>query len=138
MCVLVLCGMLCSARVRPQVYLAALCSDAGGIEIESNWDRLKSVTIPTLGEASSDALAPLLGGLPLELRPGIEKFIQAAYAVGRHAAVGTDMFAEVAARFSCFCSRSGPLLPAAQTGAGVARPDQRLILVSTRMFCAGV
>jgi hypothetical protein len=58
------------------------CSDAGGIEIEDNWDRVKDVTIPTLGEAGSDVLAPLLGSLPLELRPSIETFIQAAYAVG--------------------------------------------------------
>lgn len=43
---------------------------------------MKDVTLPTLGEASSEALAPLLGGLPLELRPSIEKFIHAAYAVG--------------------------------------------------------
>lgn len=57
------------------------CSDAGGIEIEENWDLVKSITIPTLGEASGDALAPLLGGLPLELRPGIENFIRSAYAV---------------------------------------------------------
>jgi hypothetical protein len=59
-----------------------VCSDAGGIEIEDNWDRVKDITIPTLGEAGSDVLAPLLGSLPLELRPSIEKFIQAAYAVG--------------------------------------------------------
>ena len=62
--------------------MVGCCSDAGGIEIEDNWDRVKDVTIPTLGEAGSDVLAPLLGSLPLELRPAIEKFIQAAYAVG--------------------------------------------------------
>ena len=39
------------------------------------------VTIPTLGEASAEALAPLLGGLPLELRPKMETFIQGVYAV---------------------------------------------------------
>ena len=39
------------------------------------------VTIPTLGEASAEALAPLLGGLPLELRPKMEAFIQGVYAV---------------------------------------------------------
>ena len=41
------------------------------------------VTIPTLGEASAEALAPLLGGLPLELRPKMETFIQGVYAVRR-------------------------------------------------------
>mmetsp|Transcript_6541 Transcript_6541/g.18864 ORF Transcript_6541/g.18864 Transcript_6541/m.18864 type:complete len:425 (-) Transcript_6541:108-1382(-) len=58
-------------------------SDAGGIEIEENWDRVKTVTIPTAGEADGDALAPLLGSLPLELRPAIERFIQAAFMVFR-------------------------------------------------------
>ena len=42
---------------------------------------MKSVTVPTLALASGEALAPLLGGLPLELRPAIENFIQASFAV---------------------------------------------------------
>ena len=58
-------------------------SDAGGVEIEENWGSVKAVTILTLEEASGDALAPLLGGLPLELRPQMEVFIQAVYAVRR-------------------------------------------------------
>ena len=41
------------------------------------------VTVPTLGEASAEALAPLLGGLPLELRAKMEAFIQGVYAVSR-------------------------------------------------------
>lgn len=55
--------------------------DPGGIEIEENWDRVKTVTVPTAGEADGDVLAPLLGSLPLELRPAIERFIQAAFMV---------------------------------------------------------
>ena len=39
------------------------------------------MTVPTLGEASAEALAPLLSGLPLELRPKMETFIQGVYAV---------------------------------------------------------
>lgn len=58
-------------------------SDTGGVEIESNWDRVKKVTIPTLAEATSEALAPLLGGLPLEMRPSIQQFIQASFTVFR-------------------------------------------------------
>lgn len=54
---------------------------AGGIDIEENWERVKTVTVPTAGDATGDALAPLLGGLPLELRPAIENFIQAAFTV---------------------------------------------------------
>lgn len=42
---------------------------------------MKTVTVPTAGDATGDALAPLLGGLPLELRPAIENFIQAAFTV---------------------------------------------------------
>lgn len=58
-------------------------SDAGGVEIEANWESVQSVTIPTMSEATGDALAPLLGGLPLELRPQMETFIQGVYAVRR-------------------------------------------------------
>ena len=56
-------------------------SEAGGVEIEANWDSVKTVTIPTMGEASGDTLAPLLGGLPLELRSQMEAFIKAVYVV---------------------------------------------------------
>ena len=45
---------------------------------------ISQVTIPTLGDASAEALAPLLGGLPLELRPKMETFIQGVYAVSAH------------------------------------------------------
>lgn len=58
-------------------------SDAGGIEIESNWDRVKKATVPTLSEATPELLAPLLGGVPLELRRSLEGFIQATFTVFR-------------------------------------------------------
>ena len=57
-------------------------SEAGGVEIEENWDKVKRVTLDTEQPASSNALAPLLSTLPLELRAKMEAFIQACYEVG--------------------------------------------------------
>lgn len=54
-------------------------SEAGGVEIEENWDQVKAVTLPTGAPASPEALAPLTSGLPLELRPAMEEFLQACY-----------------------------------------------------------
>ncbi len=56
-------------------------SEAGGVEIEENWDQVKTVTLPTGAPASPEALAPLTSGLPLELRPAMEEFLQACYEV---------------------------------------------------------
>ncbi len=56
-------------------------SDAGGVEIEENWDRVKKITLDTEQPADAAALAPLLSTLPLELRPDMEAFIQACYEV---------------------------------------------------------
>ena len=58
-------------------------SDAGGVEIEENWDRVKSITVPTLTAMSGEVLAPLLSSLPLELRPKFDKFIRAVYEVSK-------------------------------------------------------
>ena len=43
--------------------------------------QVRTVTLPTGAEASSRRLAPLLSTLPLELRPDMEAFIAATYAV---------------------------------------------------------
>lgn len=56
-------------------------SEAGGMEIEENWDKVKNVTLPTGAPAGKDALAPLLSTLPLEMRDDMEKFIAAVYEV---------------------------------------------------------
>ncbi|KAK9817084.1 hypothetical protein WJX72_009285 [[Myrmecia] bisecta] len=56
-------------------------SEAGGVEIEANWDKVKHLTLATLEELSSDKLAPLLSGLPLELRPKMEHFIKSCLQV---------------------------------------------------------
>jgi len=63
-------------------------SEAGGVEIEANWDKVKSVTLPTGAPASGAALAPLTSGLPLELRPAMEAFLQACYAVRDRGGLG--------------------------------------------------
>ena len=56
-------------------------SEAGGIEIEANWDKVRVVTIATGEEVTGDALAPLTAALPLELRRRMEAFISACYQV---------------------------------------------------------
>ena len=50
-------------------------SEAGGVEIEANWDKVKKVTIPTLNQPDASSLSPLLGGLPLELKDKMVNFI---------------------------------------------------------------
>lgn len=54
-------------------------SEAGGVEIEENWDKVKKITLATDEAATTESLAPLLSSLPLELRPDMENFIQACY-----------------------------------------------------------
>lgn len=51
------------------------------MEIEENWDKVKTVSLATGAPASADALAPLLSTLALELRQDMEAFIAAAFAV---------------------------------------------------------
>jgi len=50
-------------------------SEAGGVEIEANWDKVKKITIPTNKQPNADSLSPLLGGLPLELKDKMVNFI---------------------------------------------------------------
>jgi hypothetical protein len=47
----------------------------GGVDIEENWDKLKTVTVPTGAPATQDLLAPLLSEVPLEVRPRLHEFI---------------------------------------------------------------
>ena len=62
-------------------------SDAGGVEIEENWDKVKTVHLPATADAppgacaSADALAPLLAGLPTDARPAMAAFIAGCVAV---------------------------------------------------------
>lgn len=56
-------------------------SDAGGVEIEENWDRVKDVVVPTGAKATPERLAPLLATLPVETRDNVAAFIGAAFDV---------------------------------------------------------
>jgi ATP citrate (pro-S)-lyase len=42
-------------------------SECGGIEIEENWDKVKTITLPTEKTMTLDACAPLIATLPLEV-----------------------------------------------------------------------
>ncbi|GIL78202.1 hypothetical protein Vretimale_7587 [Volvox reticuliferus] len=57
-------------------------SEAGGVHIEENWDKLRTIVLDTMdGPLNSELVAPLIAGLPLELKPSLERFILAAFAV---------------------------------------------------------
>ena len=57
-------------------------NEAGGVDIEENWDKLKTVTFDTMTEVSPDIVAPLLTGIPLESKPQLEKFIMVILIIG--------------------------------------------------------
>ena len=42
-------------------------SECGGIEIEENWDKVKTVYLPTEKPMTGEACAPLIATLPLEV-----------------------------------------------------------------------
>jgi ATP citrate (pro-S)-lyase len=42
-------------------------SECGGIEIEENWDKVKTIFLPTEKPMTPDACAPLIATLPLEV-----------------------------------------------------------------------
>ncbi|KAL2652981.1 hypothetical protein R1flu_021109 [Riccia fluitans] len=56
-------------------------SECGGIEIEENWDKVKTVVVPTEKTLDSELIAPLIATLPLEVRPVIEQFLQGVFSV---------------------------------------------------------
>lgn len=58
-------------------------SEQGGIEIEENWDAVKTISVPTGETLTAEHLAVLFGTLPPELRPGMEKFVLTAWEVYR-------------------------------------------------------
>ncbi len=93
------------------------------MEIEENWDKVRTVTIPTGAEASSERLAPLLSTLPPELRGGMERFIAAAYAVRRQLRGerrGRPLGAQADATH-CPCSRAGSGCRRAAAGCSFSR-----------------
>jgi len=54
-------------------------SECGGIEIEENWDKVKTVFIPTGVSLTSELCAPLVATLPLEIKVEIEEFIKTVF-----------------------------------------------------------
>ncbi|XP_038885164.1 ATP-citrate synthase alpha chain protein 1 [Benincasa hispida] len=56
-------------------------SECGGIEIEENWDKVKTIFIPTGVSLTSETCAELVATLPLEIKGEIEEFIKAVYSL---------------------------------------------------------
>ncbi|CAK7332651.1 unnamed protein product [Dovyalis caffra] len=56
-------------------------SECGGIEIEENWDKVKTIFVPTGTTFTSEVRAPLVATLPLEIKGEIEEFIQVVFAL---------------------------------------------------------
>lgn len=56
-------------------------SECGGIEIEENWDKVKTIHVPTGVSFTSEACAPLVATLPLEVKGVIEEFIKVIFAL---------------------------------------------------------
>ncbi|MBA0782223.1 hypothetical protein Gotri_003082 [Gossypium trilobum] len=54
-------------------------SECGGIEIEENWDKVKTISVPTGLLLTSETCAPLVATLPLEIRGEIEEFIKVIF-----------------------------------------------------------
>ncbi|KAF5443126.1 hypothetical protein F2P56_035713 [Juglans regia] len=56
-------------------------SECGGIDIEENWDKVKTIFVPTGVSLTSELCAPLVATLPLEIRVEIEEFITSVFAL---------------------------------------------------------
>nr|POE97852.1 atp-citrate synthase alpha chain protein 1 [Quercus suber] len=56
-------------------------SECGGIEIEENWDKVKTIFIPTGVSLTSELCAPLVATLPLEIKVEIEEFIKTVFTI---------------------------------------------------------
>ncbi|BAT93085.1 hypothetical protein LR48_Vigan05g040900 [Vigna angularis] len=54
-------------------------SQCGGIEIEENWDKVKTVFMPTGLSLTPESIAPLVATLPLEIRGEVEEFLKVIY-----------------------------------------------------------
>ncbi|KAK4263171.1 hypothetical protein QN277_028626 [Acacia crassicarpa] len=56
-------------------------SECGGIEIEENWDKVKTIFVPTGVPLTSEFVAPLVATLPFETRGEIEEFLKVVFAL---------------------------------------------------------
>ncbi|KAL8161622.1 hypothetical protein V2J09_013111 [Rumex salicifolius] len=56
-------------------------SECGGIDIEENWDKVKTIFLPTGTSLTSEVCAPLVATLPLEVKPVIEEFLKVIFSL---------------------------------------------------------
>nr|GEY49879.1 ATP-citrate synthase alpha chain protein 2-like [Tanacetum cinerariifolium] len=56
-------------------------SEYRGINIEENWDKVKTIFLPTGVSLNQEIVAPLVATLPLEIKPVIEEFIKSIYSL---------------------------------------------------------
>ncbi|CAM6094803.1 unnamed protein product [Calypogeia fissa] len=56
-------------------------SECGGIDIEENWDKVKTLHVPTGQTLNAELSAPLIATLPLEVRTTVESFISGVFDV---------------------------------------------------------
>mmetsp|Transcript_4518 Transcript_4518/g.9718 ORF Transcript_4518/g.9718 Transcript_4518/m.9718 type:complete len:431 (-) Transcript_4518:547-1839(-) len=56
-------------------------SEAGGMDVEENWDKVRSIKLDTLEKLSGANIAPLIASIPLEVKPQLEEFIVQAFKV---------------------------------------------------------
>ncbi|WOL03236.1 ATP-citrate synthase alpha chain protein 2 [Canna indica] len=56
-------------------------SECGGIEIEENWDKVRTIHLPTEDPLTSEACAPLIAALPVEVQGKIGNFIKGVFTV---------------------------------------------------------
>ncbi|PHT34196.1 ATP-citrate synthase alpha chain protein 2 [Capsicum baccatum] len=56
-------------------------SECGGIDIEENWDKVKTIFVPTGTSFTSVICAPIVATLPLEIKGVIEEFLKVIYAL---------------------------------------------------------
>ncbi|CAL8994209.1 unnamed protein product [Prunus brigantina] len=54
-------------------------SECGGIDIEENWDKVKTIFVPTGTPFTSEVSAPLVATLPLEIKGELEDFIKVVF-----------------------------------------------------------
>lgn len=61
-------------------YEISFC-EAGGINIEENWDKLRTIRFDTIEKLDGGKVAPLISTVPQEIRSSIESFILDTFAV---------------------------------------------------------
>ncbi|KAG9449858.1 hypothetical protein H6P81_009823 [Aristolochia fimbriata] len=54
-------------------------SECGGVDIEENWDKVKTIFVPTELPFTSALCAPLIATLPLEVKDILKEFIMAVF-----------------------------------------------------------